>query len=64
MNGVVHVVAAQHDLFEFVVTLHPPRRFARRLDSRQKQSDENADDSNDYEKFNECESIFFHLCYP
>jgi hypothetical protein len=38
-------------LFEFVCTLHSPRRFSRRLYSGQQKRDQNADDCDDDKEF-------------
>jgi hypothetical protein len=51
--GVVVVVQRKSYLLHIVAALHSSCGFTRGLHSGQKQRNENADDGNDYEKFNE-----------
>ena len=46
----------QADLLEMVLTLGPPRGFARRLNRRQQQRDQDADDRNDDQELDQCKS--------
>ncbi len=64
--GRVIVVDSQADLFEIVAALHPPRRFARRLNGRQQKSHEDADDGDHHEQLDQRETspITIHLNTP
>src|SRR5690554_4074716 len=50
----------QPDLFQVVRTTHPTRRFASGLHGGQQQTDENANDGDDDEKFDERKSASRH----
>ena len=45
--GVVMILPRQADLFQIVLALRDPGRFPRRLNGRQQQRDQNADDGDD-----------------
>ena len=49
------VVQAYADLLEIVGAGHPPRGFARRLDGRQQERDEDADDGDHDQQFDQGE---------
>ncbi len=49
------ILACKRNLLQVVCALHSPRRLTRRLNGGKKQTDQNADDGNDNEKFNESE---------
>jgi hypothetical protein len=53
-NSIMHEMDCQALLFEMVCTLAAPRSFPGRLDGRQQQSDQNADDGNHYEELYQC----------
>ena len=53
---VVKVVNRKPDLLEVIGTLHPPGGFPSGLNGRKQESDQNADDRNDYQKFNKSEA--------
>ena len=61
--GALKVEGGESELLEVVGALHTPRRFARRLNCRKEQADQNTDNGNDDEKLHERKtvlSILFH----
>lgn len=51
--NVVVVVKSQPDLFEIILALRPPRRFARLLNGRQQQRDQYRNDGDHHQQFNQ-----------
>ena len=49
--------AAQSQLLDVVDALRPPRCFARSVDGRQKQCDQQRDDRNNNEQLYQCETV-------
>ena len=49
------IVQSQAQLLEIVLAARPSAGFSSRLNRRQQQGDQHADNGNDYQQFNECE---------
>ncbi len=56
--GELEVFGGQSDLMEIVLATHGSRRFAGRLNGRQKESDHDTDDGDDDQEFDEGKAAF------